>query len=147
MKLDKSIKLMWSVNYCLRINRYWRAYSSVEYRRNEKQCIGRKGGFYFRNTFGTDELPNFNLKCRIFIEKSEMQNCSFTCHVLSCLCLFYSFSQNLPFIIVLITLMGVIRITKCQPGESENLTIILFQSHLCQFMLSYYLKFWCQSCD
>lgn len=33
--------------------------------------IGRKGSFYFRNIFGTDELPNFNLKWN-FIEKSEM---------------------------------------------------------------------------
>lgn len=39
LKLDKSIKLMWSVNYCLRINRHWRAYSSGEYMRNEKHSV------------------------------------------------------------------------------------------------------------
>lgn len=30
---------MWSINYCLRINRYWRTYSSVESVKNEKLIV------------------------------------------------------------------------------------------------------------
>lgn len=30
---------MWSINYCLRINRHWRTYSSVEYVKTEKHIV------------------------------------------------------------------------------------------------------------
>lgn len=146
LKLDKSIKLMWSVNYCLRINRYWRAYS-VEYMKNEKHSV------LVEKAVSISETPLGLMNCLTSIWNEEFSLKKVKCKIVASLvtyylaCVFYSFSQNLPFITVLITLMGVIRITKCQPGESETLVIILFQCHLCQFMLSCYLKCRCQSCD
>lgn len=83
LKLEKSIKLMWSVNDCPRINRYWRADSSVGYMRNEKHSV------LVEKVVSISETPLGLMNCLTSIWNEEFSLTKVKCKIVASLVMYY----------------------------------------------------------